>query len=320
MQEPTKYYPVLIPTLNRYEHFKRCVESLARNKYADKTELVIGLDYPPSNKYEEGYKKIKEYLCQIRGFRKVTIFTTQENLGPRNNLQRLYDYAYQSYDAFIVTEDDNEFSTCFLDFMNNSLIHFKCDERVRSVSGYTAVSYYDASNEKVILTFDTSAWGFAIWRDKRDSYFNHGMKYYHDIALSFSKSFKILKQYPALLSMLLEMLKKQTVWGDTVYSSYNIINDTYQIRPSISMVRNWGQDGTGLHSGIDDSYIQQVIQDAEYFDSNEISLNNVFNEAKMVNKCSFWMGLPKNKIRACYSILGIMYRWFCYQINHPNYK
>ena len=51
-------HPVYIPTLNRYEHFRNCVESLARCTHADKIELVVGLDYPPSEKYVEGWKKI----------------------------------------------------------------------------------------------------------------------------------------------------------------------------------------------------------------------------------------------------------------------
>ena len=40
------YTPILIPTLNRYNHLKRCVESLAKCTHADKTDLYIALDYP----------------------------------------------------------------------------------------------------------------------------------------------------------------------------------------------------------------------------------------------------------------------------------
>ena len=47
--------PVLIPTCNRIHHLKRCVESIARNKLAKETELYISVDYPPSEKYQDGY-------------------------------------------------------------------------------------------------------------------------------------------------------------------------------------------------------------------------------------------------------------------------
>ena len=62
MIEEKKYAPVYIPTLNRYEHFKRCLESLERCTDADKTDVYVGLDYPPSEKYVAGWKKIDEYL------------------------------------------------------------------------------------------------------------------------------------------------------------------------------------------------------------------------------------------------------------------
>ena len=54
------YSPIIIPTLNRFTHFKNCVESLAACTNADKTELIIGLDYPPSEKYVDGWIKIKD--------------------------------------------------------------------------------------------------------------------------------------------------------------------------------------------------------------------------------------------------------------------
>ena len=45
------YAPILIPTLCRAEHFIRCVESLKNNSWAKYTDVFIGLDYPPTEKY-----------------------------------------------------------------------------------------------------------------------------------------------------------------------------------------------------------------------------------------------------------------------------
>lgn len=50
------YAPVIIPTLNRIEHLKRCIESLEKNTGADKTEVFVSLDFPPSDKYLQGYE------------------------------------------------------------------------------------------------------------------------------------------------------------------------------------------------------------------------------------------------------------------------
>ena len=125
------FYPVVIPTLCRYEHFKECVVSLSKNIYASETELVIGLDYPPSEKYFEGYSHIKEYLSEIKGFKKVTIFENTKNLGSSKNSEQLITYALDNYDAYIYSEDDNIFSPFFLQFMNESLEKYRNDDGLK---------------------------------------------------------------------------------------------------------------------------------------------------------------------------------------------
>ena len=45
--------PVIIPTLCRYDHFKRLMESLNKCTWADKTDVYIGLDYPAPVDIEE---------------------------------------------------------------------------------------------------------------------------------------------------------------------------------------------------------------------------------------------------------------------------
>lgn len=312
--------PVIIPTLNRYEHLKRCIDSLSRCTYADKTEVIVSVDFPPSEKYREGHNYICDYLDKFEGFGKLTVIKQEKNLGVFGNYEFLKDYVSNRYEKYIFTEDDNEFSPCFLEFLNSCLRRFKDDKSIMSISGYTATPYYNSTKGKLVLTYDNSAWGQAIWVDKQKLYFEKGMLYYHNIAMSFSKSFKILRTYPALLSMLLTMLKRETFWGDTIFSSYNIVNDVFQLRPSVSMVKNCGQDGTGAHSGINEDYIKQVIQEEKHFDISDIALESVYKEINKVNTRSFWMGLPKNRLRACYSILRIMYRWLHYQIVHPEYK
>lgn len=96
------YFPVIIPTLNRYEHFKACVESLSACTHASQTELIIGLDFPPSNKYVEGWKKVQAYIPKIQGFKKVTCFERNTNLGSSKNSRALQDYALSKYDAYSI--------------------------------------------------------------------------------------------------------------------------------------------------------------------------------------------------------------------------
>ena len=256
--EVKTFAPVLIPTLNRYEHLKRCVESLSRCTHAEKTELIIGLDYPPSEKYEEGWEKICEYLPTIAGFKKVTILNRNHNLGAVENINSLIDYSNGIADRYILTEDDNEFATCFLDFINKGLEVYKNDPKVLTVCGF---NQYKLSNKEILFTYDNSAWGLGRWRDK---YIPSNM----DTQKAISKLNTVLKiyhYYPTLLNSVINALKKGRTNGDTNMSCYCIAHDCYQLRPAVSLVRNWGHDGSGEHCGITDSFVKMDLPSGDTY-------------------------------------------------------
>ena len=243
------YYPVFVTTLNRYEHFKRLVESLSRNTDADKTEFIIGLDYPPSEKYREGYEKIKDYIPSISGFKKVTVFTTDVNLGPFNNSERLKKYVKeQGYDAYIGTEDDNEFSPNFIQYMNWGLNRYRDDNSIYAICGFSKLDSSGAEGKVYKLNRIFSAWGVGQWFDRRDK-----LKLYLD--LNYQK--KILDAMPVTIifsrkifraNAIIGMLYGGWPYGDTI-PMFLPDDERWCIFPVKSKVRNWGQDGSGQHGG-----------------------------------------------------------------------
>ena len=131
-----QYAPVLICTLNRHVHFKRCVESLAACTHADKTDLYIGLEYPSKDDHWEGYRIIKAYLDTIKGFKTVNITVREKNFGVYDNWMGMEKYVYEQHDRIIISEDDNIFSTDFLNFVNKGLEKYKDRNDIFSISGY----------------------------------------------------------------------------------------------------------------------------------------------------------------------------------------
>lgn len=240
------YYPVLIPTLNRYEHFRRCVESLSRCTHAEETELVIGLDYPPSEKYREGYEKIKAYIPQITGFKKVTCIKREYNYGAVNNSTDLTSRYFKIYDALIISEDDNEFAPCFLDFMDKALEKYANTEKVNSVTSYTVIGL-EGIPYSTYFTSTVCAWGVGIWKHKSQANFDY-CNFGKDILQDLSKSMKIFFSSPNILSMLINMVKLNAHWGDVCKSAINILDGKMQLRSKEPLVINHGHDGTGLHS------------------------------------------------------------------------
>lgn len=245
----TETFPVVIPTLNRYNHFVNCVESLSRCYLALETELVVGVDYPPSEKYVEGFNQICNFIPSIKGFGKVTVFYHKHNLGPVGNLRFLKDYCFSKYDALIITEDDNVFAPCFLDFMNKALCLYSEDERILSVSGYSPIGVKNSSGYTAYLSKDNNGWGLGLWKSKEkklcgllcdDSYFKSVLR-------SPLKGLKILKTYPMLYLMLHIMVRDGENWGDAKRATVNIIENKFQVRPICSLVRNEGFDGSGVN-------------------------------------------------------------------------
>lgn len=304
-------YPVIIPTLNRYEHFRRCVESLARNTHADETELVIGLDYPPSPKYEEGYRKIKEYLPTITGFKKVTVFERESNYGAVRNNKELTDYVFSRYDAIISTEDDNEFAPCFLDYMNKMLEHYHDDQRVRYVGGFLHTTFYGMSTTGLLFTKEYNAWGSGNWRHKTMTYEERDLaiqRILHSTALSW----KCFATYPAIFRMLLNMVSKKAVWGDVIKTNLNIVNNEYQVRPAVSLCRNWGNDGSGINCRVDDTLEHQEISQALTYDA-PVSWEPFYS--KDIARFTFRLTWPKSNLLFLGKQLITAFLYLRYRLN-----
>lgn len=272
-----KYAPVIIPTLCRYDKLKVLVDSLANNKeYAMGTELVIGLDYPPAEKYVEGYNLIKAYLPTISGFGKVKIIEQKENLGTVGNEKTLIDYVYsEGYNRFIYSEDDNEFSPNFLEFINKGLDKYENFPNVYSISGYNYPINMEGYGKNNYGTHHFSAWGCGFWKSKK---LNLTKREITKFLMVPSRFFKLLIKSPVHLFSFLYMLAKHEVHGDACYEMYCCINNWVSIFPTISKVRNWGHDGSGEHGSVkpeEDSCYNQPIDVASTFDFDEIPLEDL---------------------------------------------
>lgn len=78
----SQYAPVVIATLDRYETFIPCIESLSECVGADHTEIYIALDYPLKASHWDGYVKIVDYLEKANlNFKDIHIEKRSYNYG-----------------------------------------------------------------------------------------------------------------------------------------------------------------------------------------------------------------------------------------------
>ena len=264
------YAPVLISVLDRDVHFKRCIKSLSNCTHAEKTHLYIALDAPFANKHIKGYNKVLEFIPKIKGFKEVTLFKREINMGSSPNQFKAMDDIFKKYDRLIFTEDDNEFSPNFLDFVNQGLELFKDRRDIFSVSGHKyLVDIPSDYTENYYVWPGFDAWGVGIWRDKWNRVDFNASRVKK--SQSITKYFTLNKLADHYLSAFYKLKKKGILSDDFAASFFIIDNKMYSIFPTISKVRNFGHDGSGENCQISDIHMLQPIDanKAIVFDSTK---------------------------------------------------
>lgn len=282
------YAPVIIPTLSRFNLFQKCLESLENCTGANKTDVYIGLDFPPSEKYQKGWEKIDAYLHQKESsnkFHSLTVFRRSKNCGTANpncNSALLRQYIETQSERYIFSEDDNVFSPNFLEFINKGLEKFKDDSSVFAINGFCHYPIYDfkyKDNNFFFHNTDYSAWGFGTWVEKRkkcieDVRINH----YFEKNFHWRTAYDIYKKHGTYRCEQYFAAAFNYGWirmHDGVISIYLQAKNMNVVVPSISKVRNmgWNKQGQSFLNGISskfqkqgDKHTQQPIDEESSFD------------------------------------------------------
>lgn len=263
------YAPVLITTLNRSEHLKRCINSLEKCTGADKTVVYVALDFPPSEKYKKGWLESDEFLKEKENchtFKDFIVIRRERNYGIgaiESNISALREEIRPYYDCFIDTEDDNEFSPNFLEYTNTFLELFKNDNRVIKVCAYNfpmeiPKNYYN----NFYLSKRGCAWGTGSWFHKQEHLLTYyDLEFLQGLIKDRSKYMILKQRFPRGIELLHSMLKTGHLYGDAIWEIYCAMEDTYFVLPTLSKVRNHGNDGSGVHRNklLKNIYDEQII-------------------------------------------------------------
>ena len=303
----TNFVPVLIPTLNRFDHLKLCVESLCACAYAIDTDLFIAQDYPSKDNHWTGYRKIEQYIKNINGFKSVTIIRRTINFGAVKNLFEAIYEIFDKYDRLILSEDDNIFSYDFLKFVNLGLCTYNNRTDIFSINGYNYPITLPKTYQRDIYAWvGFSAWGCGIWKHKWakiDFTTNVALKNVHGFLANFDNALNINKLASNYIPGLLNMLKSKEVHGDVYISMYQQINNMYSIFPTVSRVRNMGYDGSGVNCKMleYDIYKNQML----YSGSDSYELPEDIKPTKEINRIlkSHWKSSIKFQAKIAIKII-----------------
>jgi hypothetical protein len=304
--------PVLIPTLNRYSHFIKCVESLSKCDGAEFTPLYIALDFPKSVAHEEGFSQILNYLPTINGFHSVTIIRRTTNLGAVKNLFEAIHEIFQSHDRLILSEDDNVFSSDFLSFVNAGLNSYRDRPDIFSISGYMYPVKEDLSkNVTGFLWTGFSAWGTGIWKEKWnkiDFEENHVMKTINGFLRKIHQVHKFNKVANHYVPALIFMYRHKVVHADGFVCLHLFIHHQYTLFPSTTRVQNHGNDGSGENCvrQENDIFINQQLYSGPStkmlpIDIKWLPINNKVMAAYFRKKF-------KNRVKTLFTIIFLRFR------------
>lgn len=312
-----KYAPFVVPTLCRSEHFIRMMESLKRNSWACYTDVIVSVDFPPSEKHRKGWQEICDYLDQgdFSAFKELIVFKQSNNLGAGTNSSFLQSYVRKNYDRWISGDDDCEFSPNFLEYMDKCLDAFEEDMEVVAVTGYSYPIEWAVSERATCMKqqFHYATWGLGRWVKKQvlvAEYIQAG-KLLDDaeMVIKTGRYRKMLErcyvQYfnQAATNRNGTVKVFMTSSTDISLRAYLACQDKYCISPILSKVRNLGFDGSGVicqntvgKDGLTvDTYDYrcQEIDSAEHF---EIVLNDSRFLLENKSKLDVFEGVPKRRI------------------------
>ena len=304
---PIVYAPIMIPTMNRYRHLKRAIESLKKNLWAEYTDVYIGVDFPPSEKYHDDYNRVLEYLDgDFSNFHSFNVIKRDYNYGSIKNIESLREMIFKEHDRLIKADDDAEFSPNFIEYMDKCLMEYENDPKTIAVTGYSYPLYWSVSDAATVFrqSFICPMWGVGLWKQKFISIYDHivtqkGLsRDARDIVLSgrLNNMTDVCRQ--EFTDLCLSPDFKTTLaskFTDISLRIYMSVYDKYVISPVISKVRNWGFDGSGefcartnetgkVVNAKNYNYSNQQIDEQQYFVLCPDSLNAFEVNKRLMNR------------------------------------
>ncbi len=177
-----QYAPIVLFVYNRPAHVRKTIDALRKNYLAQESELFIFSDGPKDKRAEEGVLKVREYIKDITGFKKVAVIERDHNLGLSQSIITGVTELIVRYGEVIVLEDDIITSPYFLQFMNNGLLAYKNEEKVISICGY--MYPIGIKHENTLFLRLADCWGWATWKRGWDLFVYDGKRLYNELKTS----------------------------------------------------------------------------------------------------------------------------------------
>ncbi|HRO41260.1 MAG TPA: glycosyltransferase [Flavipsychrobacter sp.] len=262
-----KLAPVVLFVYNRPKHTRMVLEALQQCDLSRETELFIYADAPKDASDKELVSKVfavREIIRERQWTNSVFITEQEKNLGLANSIMQGVSKVLEHHDSVIVLEDDICVTKGFLKYMNDALTTYADDPAVMHVSGYIyPYSRRIKVKEETLFLKINTCWGWATWK-RAWKFFNPDTKFHLDLWKTEEERRKFDIEGHACYYLQLEQNNQGIInsWAVKWYSSW-LNADGYSLLPKKSLVRNIGNDGTGIHSLRTDKFDMELASSIE---------------------------------------------------------
>jgi len=243
--------PIILFVYNRPWHTQQTVEALIKNELASESELFIYSDEAKNDDARVSVDEVRKYIDNITGFKKITVIKRDKNWGLANSIIDGVTKIVNEYGRIIVLEDDLVTSPYFLKFMNEGLTMYENEDKVASIHGYI----YPIDNlPNTFFIKGADCWGWATWKRAWDIFEPNGQKILDELkSRRLEKEADFNNSY-GFTQMLKNQIKgKNNSWAVRWYMSA-FLKDMLTLYPGKSYVQNIGNDNSGTHCGVSDTF------------------------------------------------------------------
>jgi hypothetical protein len=274
LEKVSDYSPIAIFGYNRPDHLARVLNSLAKNNDARDSEIYIFLDGPRQSDNLQTLKNVREVAEFASGFKSKEIIVRSSNFGLAKSIVTGVEHVLDYHESIIVIEDDLVLAPGFLKFMNAGLNYYRDEKRVGSIHGYQ----YPLSKPLVEPVFLRGAdcWGWGTWRDRWELVSFNPSELINEIEKrDLTLEFSFGGQMPFF-----EMLKKLErgeidSWAICWHASL-FLRNLLTLYPPRSLVKNEGNDGTGVHSGVNSIFVTTISEESDWKLPTKIKADEAF--------------------------------------------
>ena len=263
--------PIVLFVYNRPWHTQQTVEALQKNKLASESELFIYSDEAKNDDARVSVDEVRKYIDNITGFKKITVIKRDKNWGLANSIIDGVTKIVNEYGRIIVLEDDLVTSPYFLKFMNEGLTMYENEDKVASIHGYI----YPIDNlPNTFFIKGADCWGWATWKRAWDVFEPNGQKILDELkSRGLEKGADFNNSY-GLTQMLKDQIKgKNNSWAVRWYMSA-FLKDMLTLYPGKSYVQNIGNDDSGTHCGVSDTFRVELISTSNNINRLELVENS----------------------------------------------